>query len=188
MFHLYIPFDFVLSTNGCSLWVILGFFFFFLAEVRATWMCAVFVCVCSDLIPTLYFFFWFRPLKGVTSRWATYAYREKANNHISSESHLSRKCQGQFFFSVALGNVGYVKNKTCSTFFGRSLKTFSVKKKESGFLLVCVWVHVFKRVIPTYLQMFSPWASLIAHLVKNPPAMQETPDQFLGWEDPLQKG
>ena len=32
------------------------------------------------------------------------------------------------------------------------------------------------------------WASLIAHLVKNPPAMQETPSRFLGWEDPLDKG
>ena len=31
-------------------------------------------------------------------------------------------------------------------------------------------------------------ASLIAQLVKNPPAMQETPVQFLGWEDLLEKG
>ena len=31
-------------------------------------------------------------------------------------------------------------------------------------------------------------ASLIAKLVKNPPAVQETPDQFLGQEDPLEKG
>ena len=30
--------------------------------------------------------------------------------------------------------------------------------------------------------------SLIAQLVKNPPVMQETPVQFLGWEDPLEKG
>ena len=30
-------------------------------------------------------------------------------------------------------------------------------------------------------------ASLIASLVKNPPAMQETPVQFLGQEDPLEK-
>ena len=29
--------------------------------------------------------------------------------------------------------------------------------------------------------------SLIAQLVKNPPAMQETPVPFLGWEDPLEK-
>ena len=31
-------------------------------------------------------------------------------------------------------------------------------------------------------------ASLIASLVKNPPAMQETPVQSLGREDPLEKG
>ena len=32
------------------------------------------------------------------------------------------------------------------------------------------------------------WASLRAQLVKNLPAMQETPVQFLGREDPLEKG
>ena len=31
-------------------------------------------------------------------------------------------------------------------------------------------------------------ASLIAQLVKNPPAMQDTWVQSLGWEDPLEKG
>ena len=31
-------------------------------------------------------------------------------------------------------------------------------------------------------------ASLVAHLVKNVPAKQETPVQFLGWEDPLEEG
>ena len=32
------------------------------------------------------------------------------------------------------------------------------------------------------------WASLIAQLVKNPLVMQETLVQFLGREDPLEKG
>ena len=31
------------------------------------------------------------------------------------------------------------------------------------------------------------FASLVAQLVRNPPAMQETRVQFLGWEDPLEK-
>ena len=31
-------------------------------------------------------------------------------------------------------------------------------------------------------------ASLIAQVVKNPPALQEIPVQFLGWEDSLEKG
>ena len=34
----------------------------------------------------------------------------------------------------------------------------------------------------------SMWASLVAQLVKNPPAMQETPVQLLGRVDPLEKG
>ena len=32
------------------------------------------------------------------------------------------------------------------------------------------------------------WASLVAQLVKNLPAMQETLVQSLGWEDLLEKG
>ena len=32
------------------------------------------------------------------------------------------------------------------------------------------------------------WASLVAQLVKDPPAMQETPVGFLGGEVPLEKG
>ena len=35
--------------------------------------------------------------------------------------------------------------------------------------------------------MLSAWASLVAQMVKNPPAMQETWVQSLGWEDPLEK-
>ena len=34
----------------------------------------------------------------------------------------------------------------------------------------------------------SSWASLAVHLVKNPPAIQETQVQSLGQEDPLEKG
>ena len=32
------------------------------------------------------------------------------------------------------------------------------------------------------------WASLVAQLVKNPPAVRETWVQSLGWKDPLEKG
>ena len=32
------------------------------------------------------------------------------------------------------------------------------------------------------------WASLVAQLVKNLPAMWETLVRFLGWEGPLEKG
>ena len=32
------------------------------------------------------------------------------------------------------------------------------------------------------------WASLIAQLVKNPPAVQETSVRFLGCDDPMEEG
>ena len=32
------------------------------------------------------------------------------------------------------------------------------------------------------------WAFLVAQMVKNLPTIQETLVQFLGWEDPLEKG
>ena len=38
------------------------------------------------------------------------------------------------------------------------------------------------------LEAGHPRASLVAQLVKNPPAMRETWVPSLGWEDPLEKG
>ena len=38
------------------------------------------------------------------------------------------------------------------------------------------------------LGMLFVWASLVAQLVKNLPAMRETWVRSLGWEDPLEKG
>ena len=38
------------------------------------------------------------------------------------------------------------------------------------------------------IHIHESWASLVAQLVKNPSAMQETWVQSLGWEDPLEKG
>ena len=36
--------------------------------------------------------------------------------------------------------------------------------------------------------LVKPWASQMAQLVKNLPAIRETWVQSLGWEDPLEKG
>ena len=49
-------------------------------------------------------------------------------------------------------------------------------------------------IIAIYIQLvfqdvyYLIWASLVAQLVKNPPAMWETWVQSLDWEDPLEKG
>jgi len=47
-------------------------------------------------------------------------------------------------------------------------------------------VHEAPRILP--LPNTVTWASLVAQVVKNLPAMQETWVQALGWKDPLEKG
>ena len=54
-------------------------------------------------------------------------------------------------------------------------------------VLVCSFSHEFVG-LSTFLTCPHLGASLVAQLVKNLPAMQETLVQFLGWEDPLEKG
>ena len=51
---------------------------------------------------------------------------------------------------------------------------------ESVSLFLCYYISFV--ILTPHLR-----ASLIAQLVKNPPALQETPVQFLGQEDPLEK-
>ena len=53
------------------------------------------------------------------------------------------------------------------------------------------WTHLgdWRTITMTYsILCFYIWASLVAQMVKNLPAMQETQVQSLGWEDPLKKG
>ena len=47
------------------------------------------------------------------------------------------------------------------------------------------WMYKHNEIKTT---MLSVWASLVAQLVKNPPAMWETWVRSLGWKDPLEKG
>ena len=47
------------------------------------------------------------------------------------------------------------------------------------------WMYKHNEIKTT---MLSVWASLVAQLVKNPPAVRGTWVRSLGWEDPLEKG
>ena len=49
------------------------------------------------------------------------------------------------------------------------------------------WGHLYV-ILNTALAAIHVGASLVAHKVKNSPAMQETQVQSLSWEDPLEKG
>ena len=62
------------------------------------------------------------------------------------------------------------------------------KLLESSILLIFVSPLPSEPPGQPIVKEISPQASLVAQLVKNLPAMQETPVQFQGWEDPLEKG
>ena len=51
-----------------------------------------------------------------------------------------------------------------------------------------LWVSSWQRHGFVFFLHLSSGASLIAQLVKNSPAIQETPVRFLGQEDPLKNG
>ena len=48
--------------------------------------------------------------------------------------------------------------------------------------------YIIMDVKPVRAIFISAGASLVAQMLKNLPAMQETQVQSLGWEDPLEKG
>ena len=54
--------------------------------------------------------------------------------------------------------------------------------------ILCSRCKCFLQIHVLHSFSFTIRSSLKAQLVKNPPAMQETPVQFLGWEDLLEKG
>ena len=59
------------------------------------------------------------------------------------------------------------------------------KQYPKGIYTKTIYLGMQSLYIHIYLKK---WASLVAQLVKNLPAMQETWVRSLGWEDPLEKG
>ena len=59
-----------------------------------------------------------------------------------------------------------------------------LKSRDITLLIKVCIVKVMVMVFP----VVTYGASLVAQLVENPHAMQKTPAQFLGWEDPLEVG
>ena len=68
------------------------------------------------------------------------------------------------------------------------------KRQAAGFSVLSLipsiyWVAMFNSLEEEFVVLFKSglWAFLVAQMVKNPPAMQETEVWSLGWEDPLEK-
>ena len=75
-------------------------------------------------------------------------------------------------------------------FFGPYVRSVSLSPSDLVSSVTKIWNDRLKisnnRQVATPLQLKQTY--LLAQLVKNPPAMQETPVRFLGWEYPLERG
>ena len=97
-----------------------------------------------------------------------------------SELHLSRK---------EANGCGHLLN--ISIFLSCGSHKFSMSKVELIIFLPNFFLSLTSPAVqkaPTSLLAQCSWASLVAQLVRNPPAMRETWVRSLGWEDPLEKG
>ena len=72
---------------------------------------------------------------------------------------------------------------------GNNLKIYDFLRCFAKFRLFCRNRDFSLCIVLSFLALFfSHWTSLVAQLVRNLPAMQETWVQTLGWDDPLEKG
>ena len=101
---------------------------------------------------------------------------------MSLSSNLSANNKWKFialFQRSLLFLFAYDLDEVISSVHSSSILMFEKKMAVIQKLHVCV-LHVNKGKVTG--------ASLIAHVVKNPLAMQETLVRFLSWEDPLENG
>ena len=88
-------------------------------------------------------------------------------------------------------SVPFTEGLFCMGLSSRSLKpcnkSLLKEGREDNQVNSLLWVFE-RRMFFCQKFSFSLIASLVAQLVKDPPAMQETLVGFLGWEDPLKEG
>ena len=82
-------------------------------------------------------------------------------------------------------NLSKVKSYIFS--FLNIVRSFTYPIAACPLLLLILLVNKVSIQLILKVDSLESWASLIAQLVKNPPAMQETPVRFLGQEDLLEK-
>ena len=116
---------------------------------------------------------------------------------VFQETHflMNEKCQIQFCTSLVLTkSTSLIKlNPTIEDLDHIQNPSLSVPLPQTfrRFLQACFVTYSFSSEIAstrTKSKIKKKTASLVTQRVKTPPAMQETWVQFLGWEDPLEKG
>ena len=102
---------------------------------------------------------------------------------------LDATCTWLGIFSLDLPEHDSLQRNLGTLSFLHPFPSASLKHSLFSCFYVYAGAFFFKNFIYLFLAVLGLyWASLVAQLVKNPPAMQETRVRSLGWEDPLEKG
>ena len=109
--------------------------------------------------------------------WCPYIKKKKSRTQKHREDH-NEKEQGKNW-NEHLQTKEYQRLLTSTRSYERSMGCLLSQRLQKKATLQTTWVLTSGHL---YCE-----DSLIAQLVKYLPAMQETPIQFLGWEDPLEK-
>ena len=126
-----------------------------------------------------------------TQGWNLYLFSSFAlpGGFLTTSTAWDAKIKCTFFLSVIVLKAKWLfKAKVVYRIF-KNMSDNNNTKNWGGVKKYYTWkvILLFEgRVIKDIYWKF--WASLIAQLVKNLPAVQETPVWFLGQEDPLEKG
>ena len=89
--------------------------------------------------------------------------------------------------SVTYIHVSIFKFFSCLGYY-RMLSRAPVLYSRSSLVILSIAVCTCWSKLPVCTYPYPSWASLVAQLVKNPPAMRETQVLSLGWEDPPEEG
>ena len=142
------------------------------------------------LLPARLFCPWNSP--GRILQWVAFSFpRGSSRPRIKTLSLVSIALQAFFFFFLSLSHQGSPLMYICSQHILRRGFACSSVGKESACNAGDPSLILGSGRCPGegigYPFQYS-WASLVAQLVKNLPAMWETWVRSLGWEDPLEKG
>ena len=140
----------------------------------------------------------------------------KNHKRIDDQPLISREIKAWrlLFYPCLLSNGAICSKRSCKAVFLKEKKNRGISQ-ESGFLILsdsqhdglCLeltiledepWTFCQEKGTGQFIYLFFLldlvwdlcliWASLVAQLVKNRPAMRETWARSLSWEDPLEKG
>ena len=107
---------------------------------------------------------------------------------LPGESQRWRSLVGYCFWDHTVFGIAQSRTRLKRLSSSSSIACYVSIALEIASLGIYEGKHIMSNRWRIYLKTLQKWASLVAQIVKNLAAVQETGSWSLGWEDPLEKG